>query len=190
MVVRALMAVPGWQRIFPRVAERLRVFALRHAANLHAASGVLHACALANAPGLAQPVAPRHKRHRLCGRRTERPRRRCSGGSGVVTASAEERIRQLTQRMLRKKLYVILSKGGATAEQLGAALPQHLEYMIGLEKTGVLFASGPLSAPAGAPARRRPDHRARRERRRSAQDRVGRPVRRQQLRTFEVRDGP
>ena len=51
--------------------------------------------------------------------------------------------------MLRKKLYVILSKGEATAEQIGAVLPQHLEYMIGLEKTGMLFASGPLSAPPG-----------------------------------------
>ena len=54
--------------------------------------------------------------------------------------------------MLRKKLYVVLSKGGATAEQIGAILPQHLEYMIGLEKKGVLFASGPLTAAAGAPA--------------------------------------
>ena len=54
--------------------------------------------------------------------------------------------------MLRKKLYVILSKGGATAEQIGTVLPEHLEYMIGLEKSGVLFASGPLAAPAGAPA--------------------------------------
>ena len=69
-----------------------------------------------------------------------------------MAASGEERIRQLTQRMLRKKLYVILSKGGATAEQIGAVLPQHLEYMIGLEKKGVLFASGPLTAAAGAPA--------------------------------------
>ena len=69
-----------------------------------------------------------------------------------MTASAEERIRQLTQRMLRKKLFVILSKGGATAEQIGAVLPQHLEYMIGLEKKGVLFASGPLSAAQSAPA--------------------------------------
>ena len=69
-----------------------------------------------------------------------------------MAASAEERIRQLTQRMLRKTLFVVLSKGAATAEQIGALLPQHLEYMIGLEKTGVLFASGPLSAPAGAPA--------------------------------------
>ena len=69
-----------------------------------------------------------------------------------MAGSGEERIRQLTQRMLRKKLYVILSKGGATAEQLGAVLPRHLEYMIVLEKTGVLFASGPLSAAPGAPA--------------------------------------
>ena len=54
--------------------------------------------------------------------------------------------------MLRKKLYVILSKGDATTDQIGAVLPQHLEYMIGLEKNGVLFASGPLTAAAGAPA--------------------------------------
>ena len=67
-----------------------------------------------------------------------------------MAASGEERIRQLTQRMLRRKLYVILSKGVATVEQIGAVLPQHLEYMIVLEKTGVLFASGPLSAPPGA----------------------------------------
>jgi len=71
--------------------------------------------------------------------------------SRFVTASGEERIRQLTQRMLRKKLYVILSKGGATAEQIGALLPQHLEYMIDLEKQGVLFASGPLTTAPGAP---------------------------------------
>ena len=55
-----------------------------------------------------------------------------------MAASAEERIRQLTQRMLRKRLFVILSKGAATAEQIGAVLPQHLEYMIGLEKAGTL----------------------------------------------------
>jgi uncharacterized protein YciI len=69
-----------------------------------------------------------------------------------VSASGEERIRELTQRMLRKKLFVVLSKGGATPEQIAALLPQHLEYMIGLEKQGLLFASGPLSATPGAPA--------------------------------------
>jgi uncharacterized protein YciI len=62
-----------------------------------------------------------------------------------TAASGEERIRQLTQGMLRKKLYVVLSKGGASPEQIGEHLPQHLEYMIDLERKGVLFASGPLS---------------------------------------------
>ena len=66
-----------------------------------------------------------------------------------MASSAEERIRQLTKSMLRKKLYVILSKGEATPEQIGAHLPQHLEYMIGLEKAGILFASGPLADTEG-----------------------------------------
>jgi uncharacterized protein YciI len=66
-----------------------------------------------------------------------------------MSASAEERIQQLTKSMLRKKLYVILSKGSATPEQIGAVLPDHLEYMIGLEKNGALFASGPLTATDG-----------------------------------------
>jgi uncharacterized protein YciI len=66
-----------------------------------------------------------------------------------MASSAEERIRQLTKGMLRKKFYVILSRGGATPEQIGALLPQHLEYMIGLEKAGVLFASGPLADAEG-----------------------------------------
>ena len=69
-----------------------------------------------------------------------------------MSASTEERIRQLTQGMLRKKLYVVLSKGAATPDQIGAVLPDHLEYMIDLEKKGALFASGPLTATAGQPA--------------------------------------
>jgi uncharacterized protein YciI len=51
--------------------------------------------------------------------------------------------------MLRKKLYVVLSKGGAAPEQIAEHLPRHLEYMIGLEKEGVLFASGPLAEADG-----------------------------------------
>jgi uncharacterized protein len=66
-------------------------------------------------------------------------------------ASEQDRIRQLTERMLRKRLYVVISKGNATAAQIGSILPQHLEYMIGLEKRGVLFASGPLKSLEGEP---------------------------------------
>jgi len=64
---------------------------------------------------------------------------------------AEDRIAQLTKGMLRRKLYVVLSKGAATQAQLGELLAEHLDYMIGLEKQGVLFASGPLTAAPGQP---------------------------------------
>jgi uncharacterized protein YciI len=62
---------------------------------------------------------------------------------------SEERIRELTKDMLRKKLYVVLSKGGAAPEQIAKHLPSHLEYMIGLEKQGILFTSGPLADADG-----------------------------------------
>ena len=90
----------------------------------------------------------------------------------------QERIRELTKTMLRKKLYVVLSKGGAAPEKIAEHLPHHLEYMIGLEKKGVLFASGPL---AEADGKTRGDGltivRAS-ERAGGAQDRRGRSVRR------------
>ena len=62
---------------------------------------------------------------------------------------ADARIAALTEKMLRRKLFVVLSKPSATPEKLKALLPAHLEYMIGLEQRGVLFASGPLSDGAG-----------------------------------------
>jgi uncharacterized protein len=61
----------------------------------------------------------------------------------------EERIADLTRKMLRKKLYVVMSKPVAPPDKLQMYLSAHLEYMIGLEKRGHVFASGPLSDPAG-----------------------------------------
>ena len=61
----------------------------------------------------------------------------------------QERIRELTKTMLRKRLYVVLSKGGAAPEKIAEHLPRHLEYMISLEKKGVLFAFGPLAEADG-----------------------------------------
>jgi len=65
--------------------------------------------------------------------------------------NVDERVAQLTQKMLRRKLYAVLSKASPTPEKLKPLLPAHLEYMIGLEKRGVLFASGPLSDGSGPP---------------------------------------
>ena len=65
--------------------------------------------------------------------------------------SVDERVAALTAKMLRRKLYVVLSQPSPTPEKLKAHLPAHLEYMIGLEKRGVLFASGPLADGDGPP---------------------------------------
>jgi uncharacterized protein YciI len=65
--------------------------------------------------------------------------------------SGEERVRQLCERMLRKKLYVVLTTAKRGSD-LKPHLADHLEYMIGLENKGLLFASGPFSpSDGGAP---------------------------------------
>jgi uncharacterized protein len=64
----------------------------------------------------------------------------------------DERVAELMAKMLRKKLYVVLSKPLVAPEKLKPQLPAHLEYMIGLEKRGLLFASGPLADHAGPPS--------------------------------------
>ncbi len=61
----------------------------------------------------------------------------------------EERVADLMRKMLRKKLYVVLSKPVVPPERLKPFLMAHLEYMIGLEKRGLVFASGPLSDGEG-----------------------------------------
>jgi hypothetical protein len=62
----------------------------------------------------------------------------------VSSGSAQE----LLVRMLGKKFFVVLWRANAGAE-LGPMLRGHLEYMIELERQGVLFASGPLSGTPG-----------------------------------------
>src|SRR3984957_18609161 len=54
-----------------------------------------------------------------------------------------ERVPELTRKMLRKKFYVVLSKPAVTPDKLQPFLSAHLEYMIGMEKRGLVFASGP-----------------------------------------------
>src|SRR6202167_4717480 len=64
----------------------------------------------------------------------------------------DQRIAALMQNMLRLKFYVVLSRPSPTPEKLKPLLPAHLEYMISLEKRGLLFASGPLSDGKGPPS--------------------------------------
>jgi uncharacterized protein len=63
----------------------------------------------------------------------------------------EERVAELTRKMLRKKFYVVLSKPAVAPDKLQPFLSAHLEYMIGMEKRGLVFASGPLADGDGPP---------------------------------------
>jgi uncharacterized protein YciI len=65
-------------------------------------------------------------------------------------AATPRSVGELTSRMLRKKFHVILTRAqGAAPEAIAQHLPAHLEYMIALEKQGVLFASGPFTEADG-----------------------------------------
>src|SRR6201984_805243 len=64
----------------------------------------------------------------------------------------DQRMAELTQKMLRRKLYAVISQPSSAPEKLKPLLPAHLEYLIGLEKRGLLFASGPLNDGAGPPS--------------------------------------
>jgi len=56
----------------------------------------------------------------------------------------DARAATLMQKMLRKKFFAVLSRPLVAPEQLRPVLAAHLDYMIDLEKRGVIFASGAL----------------------------------------------
>ncbi len=64
----------------------------------------------------------------------------------------EERVAELMRKMLRKKLYVLISTPVVQPEKLKPFLMAHLEYMVGLERRGLVFASGPLADGEGPPS--------------------------------------
>ena len=56
----------------------------------------------------------------------------------------QDRINELTSRMLQRELYVVLTTPIKPMSEILPLLPDHLDYMIALEKRGILFASGPF----------------------------------------------
>ena len=61
-------------------------------------------------------------------------------------ATAEE----LMAKMLKKRLYVVIWKSYGKPDLIKANLAKHLQFMIGLEQRGALFASGPFAPGNGA----------------------------------------
>jgi len=61
-------------------------------------------------------------------------------------------LKQLTERMLGRQLYVIHTVPKASREELDRLLPEHLQHQIRLEKEGIMFAAGPMANEDGTPA--------------------------------------
>ncbi len=61
-------------------------------------------------------------------------------------SEAQDETKALSEHMLQKTLYVVLTTPVRPMSELAELLPQHLRYMIELEKRGILFASGPFLA--------------------------------------------
>jgi hypothetical protein len=58
----------------------------------------------------------------------------------------QDRINELNSRMLQKVFYVVFTTPLKPMSEMMSLLPEHLNYMIDLEKRGILFASGPFLA--------------------------------------------
>jgi uncharacterized protein YciI len=59
-------------------------------------------------------------------------------------------VEQMMSKMLNKRLYVVIWKSFGNADLIRQNLEKHLQYMIGMEKRGALFASGPFTPGNGA----------------------------------------
>jgi hypothetical protein len=61
------------------------------------------------------------------------------------------RAQSMRDKMLRKRLWVVITKAVAGPDELANELEAHLEHQIRLEKDGIMFGAGPLSHPDGSP---------------------------------------
>ncbi|HTZ02468.1 MAG TPA: YciI family protein [Xanthobacteraceae bacterium] len=57
---------------------------------------------------------------------------------------------ELHARMLKKPLWVVLSKAAAPPDELRRHLKAHLEHQIRLERAGIMYGAGPATKPGEA----------------------------------------
>ena len=56
-------------------------------------------------------------------------------------------VEELHARMLKKQLWVVITKAVAPAEEVRLHLKAHLEHQIALEKAGIMYGAGPATRP-------------------------------------------
>jgi uncharacterized protein YciI len=67
-----------------------------------------------------------------------------------MDSAADRDIESLHQRMLRKQLWVIITKRVAPQEEMRKHLKAHLEHQISLEKQGIMYGAGRPRRPGKA----------------------------------------
>jgi uncharacterized protein YciI len=61
----------------------------------------------------------------------------------------KENVTALKDKMLKKPLWVVISRDVAPTPEVHALSPQHIQYQIDMEQRGVLLAAGGLRKPDG-----------------------------------------
>ena len=64
-----------------------------------------------------------------------------------MTGQPELSVEELHARMLKKPLWVVITRAVAPPEELKRHLKAHLEHQIGLEKAGIMYGAGPATRP-------------------------------------------
>jgi uncharacterized protein len=59
----------------------------------------------------------------------------------------ETSVGDLQSRMLRKRLWVIMTKAVAPLDEVRRHLKAHLEHQIALERAGIMYGAGPATRP-------------------------------------------
>lgn len=52
-------------------------------------------------------------------------------------------------KFLKKIFYVVFTRPVAPWEEIAKVIPEHLAYQVDLERRGIMFGAGPLSAESG-----------------------------------------
>ncbi|MGE3247999.1 MAG: YciI family protein [Beijerinckiaceae bacterium] len=63
----------------------------------------------------------------------------------------DDLVKNLTAKMLAKKFYAVFWKAHDKPELIREKLPDHLKFLIALEKEGRVFGSGPLTGAGSRP---------------------------------------
>lgn len=68
-----------------------------------------------------------------------------------MTGDFDALVRTLTARMLSKKYFIVFWKAHDKPDLIRQLLPDHLKFLIALEKDGKVFGSGPLGGQGARP---------------------------------------